>query len=125
MWEIGALGAAPKVLALGGGAVLSDDVRRALGAVAHVVWLTAPAAELWRRVTRDAGSERPLARDEHAFATLLAAREPLYRLVATLVVETSGREAGDVAAGLARLVRVASPPGRPEGTPGTPREGAA
>ena len=73
--ELGALSKEPKVLALGGGAVLAGDVRDALRLVEHVVWLTAPAGELWRRVSADEGDERPLARDEQAFAALLAARE--------------------------------------------------
>ncbi len=40
----------PCVLALGGGAVLSDDVREALRRLPHVVWLTAPPGTLWDRV---------------------------------------------------------------------------
>jgi shikimate kinase len=93
--ELVELTEAPKVLALGGGAVLSDDVRAALRRAAHVVWLTAPAGELWARVAAE--GERPLARDEHAFSALLAAREPLYREVASVVVSTSGRTPAAVA----------------------------
>jgi shikimate kinase len=103
--EVDALREAPKVLALGGGAVLSGEVRAALAGSTHVVWLTAPAAELWRRVSAERTGERPLAQDEEGFTALLAAREPLYRQVATLVVETAGRGEGDVAAELATLLR--------------------
>jgi shikimate kinase len=90
---------APKVLALGGGAVLSDDVRRALARCAHVVWLTAPVETLWRRASDQGG--RPLAGDEGAFRALLAAREPLYREVATMVVDAASGRPADVAAEIA------------------------
>jgi shikimate kinase len=103
--EIDALREAPKVLALGGGAVLSGEVRAALAGSAPVVWLAAPAAELWRRVTADPVGQRPLAQDEEGFTALLAARESLYREVATLVVETGGRGADDVATQLAEQLR--------------------
>jgi shikimate kinase len=93
--EVRALAQAPKVLALGGGAVLSDEVRRVLGRTPHVVWLTAPPETLWVRVAT--GDSRPLARDEESFRALLESRRPLYREVATVLVDTSGRTPGAVA----------------------------
>jgi shikimate kinase len=104
----GALNAAlerPCVLALGGGAVLSADVREALARLPHVVWLTAPLDVLWARATAGGQAARPLAADETAFGPLLAAREPLYRQVATLVVQTAGRTPAAIAAGIAADVR--------------------
>jgi shikimate kinase len=80
----------PVVLALGGGAVLDDAVRVALRRLPHVVWLTAPASVLWARVCAAGLGDRPLARDEAEFGRLLDARLPLYREVATLVVENDG-----------------------------------
>lgn len=121
--ELGTLGDTPKVLALGGGAVLDAQVRAALRDARHVVWLTAPAGELWRRVQSDAGAERPLARDEAAFVALLAARRPLYRDVATAVADTAGRTPAEVAGSLAAWLS-----GEPSGTVEVrvvPREGAA
>ncbi len=95
----------PCVLALGGGAVLSGAVREALRSLPHVVWLAAPPERLWARVAGEGPETRPLAADESSFRALLAGREPLYREVATEVVETAGRSpaavAADVAAGLA------------------------
>jgi shikimate kinase len=122
--EIEKLAVTPQVFALGGGAVVSGDVRAALRGPAPVVWLTASAEELWRRVRSDQTVERPLARDEQAFTSLLAAREPLYREVATLVVDTGGRGARDVAAEVATLLQTGgkvggagrAPKGREEGT---------
>ena len=51
--------------------------------------------------------ERPLAGDEAAFRSLFAARESLYREVATITVENDGsRTPGDLARGLATLLAV-------------------
>jgi shikimate kinase len=91
----------PCVLALGGGAVLSDDVRAALARLRHVVWLAAPPGVLWDRSRETGQAVRPLAADQMAFRALLAAREPLYREVATRVVDVSARPAAAVAADLA------------------------
>ena len=102
----------PCVLALGGGAVLSDDVREALARLPHVVWLTAPADVLWARAGAAGQAARPLAVDELAFRELLAAREPLYREVATQVVDGAARPAAaiaaDLVAGWSRAGRVAA-----------------
>ncbi len=68
-------------LALGGGSVLSERVREALGG--HiVVWLETDAQTSWSRI----GGRRPLAHDRRAFETLLAERAPLYESLATAVV---------------------------------------
>lgn len=92
----------PCVIALGGGAVLSEAVRASMRSLVHVVWLTAPAEELWARVIAAGGAaERPLAGDRDTFMRLLVRREPLYREVATLEVDTVGREPRAIAAALA------------------------
>ncbi len=104
----------PLVVSLGGGAVRSGDVREALRGVAHVAWLTAPPDVLWERVT--AGGEaavRPLARDRAAFAALLAEREPLYRAVATAIVDNgAGRAVDEVVDELVRLTAPVAAAGR-------------
>jgi shikimate kinase len=99
--------ARPCVLALGGGAVLSGVVREALKGLLRVVWLAAPPEELWARVTAEGAATRPLAADEASFRALLAAREPLYGEVATVVVDTGGQAPGAVAADLAALLETA------------------
>jgi shikimate kinase/3-dehydroquinate synthase len=74
-------------IALGGGSVLSERVRAALGR--HiVVWLKVGPAEAWRRV---GGGNRPLARDQKDFIALLEERTPLYESVADAIVP-SGEE---------------------------------
>ena len=110
--ELEALADAPKVLALGGGAVLSEDVRRALARLPHVVWLSAPARVLWRRVA--GGADRPLARDEQEFRALLADREALYREVAAATVDTSGRAPAAVAEAVAAELESSRSPTTPD-----------
>jgi 3-dehydroquinate synthetase/shikimate kinase len=65
----------PAVIALGGGAVGTDQIRSALRDNAVTILVEIDAQEAWRRV---GGSDRPLAQDEAAFRTLYEARQPLY-----------------------------------------------
>jgi shikimate kinase / 3-dehydroquinate synthase len=65
----------PTVLALGGGAVKSESVRRALREHAFTVLVDIDVEEAWERA-RD--SDRPLAQDELRFRTLYNKRQPLY-----------------------------------------------
>lgn len=90
------------VLSLGGGSLTTPAVREALDdSPAPVVLLLAGLDTLGARVG-DART-RPLLRDDPAarLAELAAAREPVYRAVATLSVETDGRTPGQVAATIA------------------------
>jgi shikimate kinase/3-dehydroquinate synthase len=75
-------GADGGAIALGGGSVLSERVRDALGR--HiVVWLQIDAEEAWRRIE---GTDRPLARSAADVAELLGLRLPLYEALADAVV---------------------------------------
>ena len=77
------------VLATGGGAVLDADNRARLSSRGFVVYLHAAVEHLVDRTRRDAN--RPLLQtDDPAarLAELMAEREPLYREVADLVVDT-------------------------------------
>ncbi len=80
---------APSVLALGGGAVTQEPVRRALRDHAVTVHLPVDPETAWERV---GGSGRPLAQEKAAFLALYDRRAPLYAEVADLVV----RDADDV-----------------------------
>ncbi len=74
-------------IALGGGSVLSERIRAALGR--HVVvWLQVDARESWRRI---AHSDRPLATSAEDVARLMAAREPLYEELADAVIPVGDR----------------------------------
>ena len=114
--------AVPGVLSLGGGAVLSREVREAIGRLPHVVWLTASPDVLWARVRASGLGKRPLARDREGFERLLGVRAPLYRDVATLVVENDGdKDPKALAAEIAEALRASG--GRGEAaleTPGDP-----
>jgi shikimate kinase / 3-dehydroquinate synthase len=86
---VGALleGAEGGAIALGGGSVLSERIRAALGR--HVVvWLQVDARESWRRI---AHSDRPLATSAEDVARLMEAREPLYEELADAVVPVGDR----------------------------------
>ncbi len=88
------------VIATGGGVVLRPENRRLLRDSGLVVWLTAPAADLWARIQQDAASaeRRPpltvggLAEVE----SLLRTRAPLYAETAHHRVDTTGRQPDDI-----------------------------
>lgn len=77
------------VLATGGGAILAEENRAVLRREGIVLYLSASVDELYRRTCRD--RNRPLlatADPRGTLRDLLARREPLYREVADLVIET-------------------------------------
>ena len=80
------------VLATGGGVVGCSENRSVLAANGFVVYLHAPADLLFQRTARDRNRPMLHAADPRArIDELLAVREPLYRAVADLVVETGRR----------------------------------
>jgi shikimate kinase / 3-dehydroquinate synthase len=76
----------PGILALGGGAVLSEATRGLLRRRALTVWLRVDPEIAWERVR---GADRPLAQEESAFRRLYEERAPLY-------AETADASAVDV-----------------------------
>jgi shikimate kinase/3-dehydroquinate synthase len=77
-------GAGPgSVLALGGGSVLSERIRGALGPHLTVL-LDVDVDTAWQRARRD--EERPLAREREAFAALFAERRGLYEGLADAIL---------------------------------------
>lgn len=84
----------PAVLSCGGGVVLAEENRSLLMASARTVCLTAPLDVLADRLRRSP-SERPLLKGDLSarLAALAAERGPLYREVADLVVDVSGKPA--------------------------------
>ena len=86
------------VLATGGGAVLAPENRHALAARGTVIYLRALPADLYRRVRHDRNrpllaTPDPLKRLEELYAV----RDPLYREVADLVVDTGRQKAPTLA----------------------------
>jgi shikimate kinase len=93
----GALAGSNGVLALGGGAVLSERTRNRIHG-RRVVFLSVGMAEGVRRT--GLSTARPLlagVNPRATFAALLNARLPLYREVATVEVATDGRRPDEVA----------------------------
>lgn len=86
------------VLATGGGAVLAEANRRLLAAGGSVVYLHAPPAALYERVRQD--RNRPLLATPDPLARmreLYSMRDPLYREVADIVVDTGRQSVQDLA----------------------------
>lgn len=86
------------VLATGGGVVLAEENRRRLGAGGTVVYLHARPGNLWHRVRHD--RNRPLLATpdpQKTLEDLYAKRDPLYREVADLVLDTGRQSAQSLA----------------------------
>ena len=89
------------VLATGGGAVLAEENRHRITARGTVIYLHARPAHLWQRVRH--GRNRPLlaiADPQKKLEELYAERDPLYREVADLVVDTGKQSVQALAKGL-------------------------
>lgn len=85
------------VLATGGGAVLSAENRKLLAANGVVVYLRAVAADLWQRTRHD--RNRPLLKTDQPLAKLeqlFAERDPLYRSIADIIVDTGNQSLGSL-----------------------------
>jgi shikimate kinase len=110
------------VLALGGGAVLSEATRDLLigygrdGGV--VVWLDVDVPSAAKRV--GLGRERPIlgVNPRQMLRHMLETRAPLYAAVATVTVRTGGREPGDVVAEVLAAVAAQGSPTAPVPTEG-------
>ena len=86
------------VLATGGGAVLDPQSRNHLGARGFVVYLYTTVDQQLARTRR--GRSRPLLENgdpRQTLEQLMSARDPMYREVADMIVETDGRKVKAVA----------------------------
>ncbi|MFE6649093.1 shikimate kinase [Nocardioides sp. NPDC057772] len=84
------------VVSLGGGAVLADQTRTLLEEHT-VVYLRVGVADAVKRVGLGSGRPLLLGNVRGRIKALLEERAPIYESVATLVVDTDGRSADDVA----------------------------
>ena len=85
---------APSVIATGGGVVLAEANRRLMRESGTVVYLRARLESLWERTRHDASRPLLATPDPRArLAELLEEREPLYREVAHVVVDTGSQSA--------------------------------
>jgi shikimate kinase len=106
-----------QVISVGGGAILSAQNRIRLRSAGACIWLTAPPAELFRRMQADPhdAATRPALTAAGGLAEvrhLLAQREPLYALLAQHVVDTTGRSVAEVADNI--LTRLGHPGRSPD-----------
>jgi len=79
------------VLATGGGAILSAQNRQHLQTNSFVIYLYIPIAEQLKRTAQN--RSRPLLNQgnpEQILENLMAVRDPLYREIADLIIETDG-----------------------------------
>lgn len=86
------------VLATGGGAVINAENRRQLAANGTVVYLRASPSDLWHRTRND--RNRPLLQtaDPHAkLEQLFTERDPLYREIAAVIVDTGNQSVRSLA----------------------------
>lgn len=85
------------VLATGGGVILSEQNRRLLSNRGKVIYLRATANDLWRRTRHD--KNRPLLQTGdplEKLQELLAQRDPLYREVADIIIDTGNQSLGNL-----------------------------
>ncbi|HXV09681.1 MAG TPA: shikimate kinase [Burkholderiales bacterium] len=83
------------LVATGGGAVLSAANRRLLADNGVVVYLRAAPADLWRRTRHD--KQRPLLNTADRMARLeqlYVERDPLYREIADIIIDTGSQSLG-------------------------------
>jgi shikimate kinase len=94
------------VLATGGGAVLKKQNRDIMNKQGYVIYLCAPVEQLMRRTARD--KNRPLLQTDNPKQTikdLLKIRDPLYREVADLIMETNGLSVTQVVTKLKKVLK--------------------
>lgn len=94
------------VLATGGGAVLDTENRNRLAARGTVVYLHTTVEQQMKRTMRD--KRRPELQNqdfgEADMSDIMIMRDPLYREVADIIVETDGRTVRSVASEVIRLL---------------------
>lgn len=86
------------VLATGGGAIVDPESRNRLGARGFVIYLHTSVNQQLERTQK--GRERPLLNNGDRgkiLSDLMEQRDPLYREIADLIVETDGRKVQTVA----------------------------
>ncbi|HHH46439.1 MAG TPA: shikimate kinase AroK [Thiotrichales bacterium] len=94
------------VLATGGGAVMDPDNRRRLASRGLVIYLRTSVDQQLARTARD--RNRPLLQTEDPRArleSLYRVRDPLYREIADMIVDTDGRSVREVVGYLQRALR--------------------
>lgn len=99
------------VLATGGGAILRQETRQRLAERGVVIYLHASVAQQVHRTART--THRPLLQTGEARRVILGRlfeqRDPLYREIADLVIETDGRNTRSLVADIERRLQASEP----------------
>ena len=93
------------VLATGGGVVLDPENRDQITRQGFVIYLSAPLEQLFNRTSKD--KNRPLLQTDDPrkkLEEIISIRDPLYREVADIVIETDGSPARGVVKKLVDLI---------------------
>ena len=98
------------VIALGGGALMNPANLELLKGKGLFIWLTADAATIVERMEKDGATreQRPPLTNEDPLsetAALLKEREPVYRVISDLIVDTAGRSVEEITEKIIKLVR--------------------
>lgn len=104
-----------QVIAAGGGAVLRAENCAAMRRNGKVVWLAAPPEVIERRLCDDPSTvaRRPALTalgTRAEIATLLAARDAVYRETADLIVDTAARQPAEIVDVIANSLGLGPPP---------------
>jgi shikimate kinase len=97
------------VLATGGGAILAVENRKCLGSRGTVVYLYASVEQQFKRTRH--GKERPLLKNgnrREILEGLMKDRDPLYREIADILVETDGQTVAAVTAAICDKLKSSS-----------------
>ena len=101
------------VLAVGGGAPMRPESRRAMRAGGKVVWLAARPETILARMNADAttNSRRPNLTEKpplEEIIELLDRRTPIYQELADLAIDTEGKQPADLAAEIIERLKIAN-----------------
>jgi len=99
---LGVLASEPGIVALGGGSILSEQVRELLSKSSFpVIYLHVSAHQALARVSKQ--NNRPLLADnpEDKWVRILAEREPVYQALADMTFSTDSKKANEIAVQIA------------------------
>lgn len=86
------------VLATGGGAVISKKNRLEISKTGSVIYLLSSVDQILRRTAKS--KTRPLLENSpnkrRAIADIIEARDPLYREIATIIIDTNGKKLNEI-----------------------------
>ncbi len=100
----------PGIIAMGGGAVMTPEIRETIQPLGPIIWLTADLKTILKRMESDPQNQdnRPALSDkdlENEVKDLLAQRSPVYRQLSDFFVDTEGKTVEGVTEEIMSLIR--------------------